>query len=138
MNEIMDRRSFDRPNVPAVEASIFSASWYYLLKYKIVHRIVMPLSRKYILQNLSASGSCVLTKNYLVPGKEIYLFLFSPGENTVLIKGIVRWISPHSESNMYIVGTQFLAYGNGRSYNSFKVLEQLHIYALRNTVLAGR
>ena len=138
MNENKDRRSFDRPKVPELEAFIINTSWHYLLRYKLFHSIAIFILGKDSIQNLSASGSCILSKNNFEPGKAIYLFLSSPGGKTIFMKGIVRWVSSDRENNMYYVGTQFLAYGNGKRYNSFKVLEQLHIYTIQNTVLAER
>ena len=138
MNENKDRRSFDRPIVTEMTAFMINTSWYYLLRYKLFHSIAISILGKNLLQNLSASGSCILISNYVEPGKAIYLFLSSPDGKTIFIKGIVRWVSSDRENNMYYVGSQFLAYGNGKRYNSLKVLEQLHIYRLQNTVLAER
>jgi hypothetical protein len=68
----------------------------------------------------------------------VYLFLSSPEGKTIFIKGTVRWISSDIENNMYYVGIQFLAYGNWKRYNSFKVLEQLHNYTLPDTLMDKR
>jgi len=135
MEEIKDRRSFDRPIVPGITALMINASWYYLLKYKLFHSFVLFLLGKNLIQNLSASGSCILSKNNFEPGKAIYLFLSSPGGMTIFIKGTVRWISFDAGNNMYCAGIQFRAYGNGKRYNSFKALEQLHIYTLPPAIL---
>ena len=136
MDETKDRRSFDRLKVPEMTAFMINTGWYYLLRYKLFHSIVIFILGKNLIQNLSASGSCILSSNNFEPGKAIYLIMYSPGVKIIYIKGTVRWISSNAGDNMYYVGIQFLAYGNGKRYNSFKVLDQLHVYTLQNTVLA--
>jgi hypothetical protein len=138
MNETKDRRTFDRLIVPEIKAFMINDTWYYLMRCKLFYSIAIFILGRNQIQNLSASGSCILSSNNFEPGKEIYLFLSSPGRKTIFIKGIVRWVSSDRENVMNYVGTQFLAYGNGKRYNSLKVLEQLHIYTLQNTVLAER
>ena len=136
MKESKDRRTFDSLIVPEIKSIMINATWYYLMRYKLFYSIAIFILGGNQIQNLSASGSCILSSNNFEPGKAIYLFLSSPGRKTIFIKGIVRWISSDRDNIMYNVGTQFLAYGNGKRYNSFKVLEQLHIYTLHNTVQA--
>jgi hypothetical protein len=138
MNETKDRRSFNRAIVPEIKAFMINSIWYYFLKYKLFHGLAIFILEKNSIQNLSASGSCILSSHNIEPGKAIYLILYSPAVKIIFIKGTVRWISSDSGNNMYYVGIQFLAYGSGKKYNSFKVLEQLHIYTLQNTVLAER
>ena len=135
MDEIKDRRTFDRTIVPEITAFMINNSWHYFLKYKFFHNIALLISGKNLIQNLSASGSCILSKNNFEPGKTIYLSLSSPAVKTIFIKGTVRWVSPVTKNNLYNVGIQFLAYGNRKRYNSFKVLEQLHFYTLPNPIL---
>jgi len=130
MNDIKDRRSFNRTIVPEIKAFMIDTVWRYFLKYKLFHSIAVFILEKNLIQDLSASGSCILSKNNFVPGGAVYLFLSSPAGKPMFIKGKVRWISPDKEDNQHHVGIQFLAYGNGKKYNSFKVLEQLHISTL--------
>jgi hypothetical protein len=135
MDEIKDRRSFNRTMVPEIKAFMINTMWYFFIKYKLFHSIAIFILGKNLIQDLSASGSCILSKKNFEPGKAVYLFLSSPDGKIMFIKSNVRWISPDTENNMYYVGIQFLAYGNGKRYNSFKVLEQLHIYTVPDTIL---
>ena len=134
MNEHKDRRTFDRRIVPELKAFMINASWYYFLRYRVFYTLAMLIFGKNLIQNLSASGSCILSSNNFAPGKTIFLFLSSPSGRNMYIKGTVRWISPDTGYNMYYTGIQFLAYGNGKKYNSFKVRKQLHIYTLPDVI----
>jgi len=137
MNEIKDRRSFDRLIVPEIIAFISNNRWIFFLKYKLFYSIAILILGKNLIQNLSASGSCILSNNIYEPGKAIYLILDSPGEKSTLIKGTVRWISSDALNKMFYVGIQFLAFGNWKRYNSYKVLEQLRSYTLQNSIQPG-
>ena len=127
MDEPKDRRSFNRMIVPEIRAFTINTIWHYFFKYKLFHRIAIFILGKHLIQDLSASGSCILSKNNFEPGKAVYLILSSPDRKIMFIKGNIRWASSYTENNMYYVGIQFWAYGNGKRYNSFKILEQLHI-----------
>lgn len=136
MNETKDRRTFDRLIVPETTAFIVNTNWYYLLRFKLFHSIMILIFRKNLIQNLSVSGSCILSKKKYIPGNAIHLIIHTPREKFIFIKGTVRWISSIPGNNMQSAGIQFLAFGDRKRYNSYKVLEQLHTYALQNPVLA--
>jgi hypothetical protein len=138
MNETKDRRSFDRLIVPGINAFMINTRWYYWLRYKLFHNIAIYILGKNLIQNLSTSGSCILSSNNFELYKTIYLILYSPDGKNIFIKGTIRWTSFDAGNNMYYVGLQFLAYGNRKRYNSYKVLEQLHNYTLQNSVQLDR
>ena len=138
MNETKDRRTFDRLIVPEITAFMINTNWYYLLRYKFFHSIAIFIFGKKSIQNLSVSGSCIMSKKNLKPGNAIHLIIHSPRENIIFIKGTVRWTSSVSGDNMHSTGIQFLAYGNRKKYNSYEVREQLHNFALQNPVLSER
>jgi len=136
MNEIKDRRSFDRLMNPEMTAFLINSSWYYFLRYKLFQSILLFIMQKTLLQNLSASGSCIVSTNNFEPGDAIHLIIYPPAEKSIFIKGSVRWISNDTMRNRNKVGIQFRAYGQGKRYNSYDILKQLRNYALQNKMLA--
>ena len=135
MEEIKDRRSFDRLNSQEISALLVNSKWYYLLKYKLFHRIAKTMLGKSLLQNLSTSGSCILCHNSFKPGDIIRMIIYAKDQKNISIKGTVRWISPGTENNTYYAGIRFVAYGNRKQYNSYKTLDQLRLFAIQNAVI---
>lgn len=136
MNEIKDRRSFDRLMTPEMTAFLINSSWYYLLRYKLFKILLSFIMQKALLQNLSASGSCILSNNKFKSGDVIHLIIYTPAEKSIFVKGSVRWISSDAMSKRNNVGIQFRAYGKGKRYNSYDILKQLRDYAIQNRILS--
>jgi Tfp pilus assembly protein PilZ len=135
MEEIKDQRSFDRLNTPEISVLLINSNWYYLLRYKFFRRIALFILRKSQLQDLSTSGSCILTHSNFKPGDLIRMIIYIQGQKNIFIKGTVRWISPGTENNTYYAGIRFVAYGNRKRYNSYKALDQLRLYSTQNAVI---
>ena len=119
MEDIKDLRSFDRHDTSELNALLITSNWYYLLRYKLFRRLALFILRKSQLQDLSTSGSCILTHSNFKPGDIIRMIIYARGQKNIFIKGTVRWISPGTENNTYYAGIRFVAYGNRKRYNSF-------------------
>lgn len=137
MDKPKDRRSFDRQMFPEKTAFLINTNWYYLLRYKLFRNIAISVLGKTLVQNISASGSCIQSPANFKQGEAIHLFINRPGEKSIFIKGTVRWSSSIAQSKMHFIGIQFLAYGNRRRYNSYGILDQLRNYAHQKAVLIG-
>ena len=135
MEDIKDLRSFDRHDTSELNALLITSNWYYLLRYKLFRRLALFILRKSQLQDLSTSGSCILTHSNFKPGDIIRMIIYARGQKNIFIKGTVRWISPGTENNTYYAGIRFVAYGNRKRYNSYKALDQLRIYTIQNAVI---
>lgn len=135
MEEIKDQRSFDRLNTPETSVLLINSNWYYLLRYKLFRRIALFILGKSQLQDLSTSGSCILTHSNFKPGDLIRMIIYIQGQKNIYIKGTIRWISPGAENNTYYAGIRFVAYGNRKRYNSYKALDQLRLYSTQNAVI---
>jgi len=138
MSEIKDRRSFNRLMNPETTAYMINSSWHYFFRYNLCKRILLFLKQKTLLQNLSASGACIVSVNNFKFGDKIHLSIYTPGQKYIFIKGSVRWISNDTISNRNNVGIQFQAYGKGKRYNSYYFLKKLHNYALQNKLLTDK
>ena len=132
MEEIKDRRSFDRLLFSETTVVVSNYFWQYPLRYKFAHNFAKALLGKSYLHNLSASGSCILGSNRFKRGDNIRLIIKTPDFESIFIKGIVRWVSPETSNKMSYIGIQFRAFGNDKKYNSYDILKQLHIYAFQN------
>ena len=119
MDDIKDRRSFDRLNPPEISALLINSNWYYFLRYKLFRSIAL-----FILRNSNFK-----------PGDIIRMIIYAQGQKNIFIKGTVRWISPGTENNTYYAGIRFVAYGNRKRYNSYKTLDQLRLFAMQNAVI---
>lgn len=135
MEDIKDLRSFDRHDTSELNALLITSNWYYLLRYKLFRRLALFILRKSQLQDLSTSGSCILTHSNFKPGDIIRMIIYARGQKNIFIKGTVRWISPGTENNTYYAGIRFVAYGNRKRYNSYKALDQLRLYTIQNAVI---
>lgn len=134
MNNIKDRRSFDRLTYPHMTSYLVNAKWLSCLQYRIFYILASMLPVKALLQNISASGFCILSHYRLKRGDAIHLILSVPGRKNIFIKGTVSWISASGDTDSYFVGGQFQAFGRGKKYNSYDILEQLHQYSIQNQV----
>ena len=135
MEDIKDLRSFDRHDTSELNALLITSNWYYLLRYKLFRRLALFILRKSQLQDLSTSGSCILTHSNFKPGDIIRMIIYARGQKNIFIKGTVRWISPGTENNTYYAGIRFVAYGNRKRYNSYKALDQLRLHTIQNAVI---
>ena len=134
MNTIKDQRSFDRLIYPQMTSYLVNAKWFYWLQFRIFYILAIMLPVKALLQNISASGFCILSDYQLKRGDAIHLILSVPDRKNIFIKGTVSWISPSGEKDSYFVGGQFQAFGTGKKYNSYDILEQLRQYSILSRV----
>lgn len=133
MEEIKDERVFDRQLSSKIPVLLLNNKWKYIIRYRFIHNILLYFFDKSYLYNISASGSCILGNNNFKRGDLICLILFTPGAVSLNIKGIVRWISGNNTDKESYIGVQFGAFGSQKKYNSYEILNQLHIYAYDNT-----
>lgn len=130
MAESKDRRTFDRSLNTEITAFLIRSNWLNLLRFKYKGGAAIRKLGKAQLQDLSTSGSCIISNNKFELGDSIHLIIYAPGQKTIFIKGLVRWAFEATAKNSYYVGIQFRAYGEGKKYNSYKSLSLLHEYVI--------
>ena len=130
MTEAKDRRTFDRLLNTEITAYLIPSNLLNFLRFRYGGKAAIQKLGKDQLRDLSASGSCIISRNKFVYGAPIILIIYAPGKKMIFIKGKVRWIFDGPMQNHYAVGIQFTAYGKGKKYNSYKNLGLLREYAL--------
>ncbi len=83
------------------------------------------LSPHYQLLNLSKSGLSFVTDFPVKPGEKLYLKIYFPDGTCLPLKSLVKWKEVNPGSSKYIVGVQFLPFGNYHDYNDLNSLEYL-------------
>ena len=136
MDKVKERRALDRLNKPQSSVLIIKRPWFDIVSSILSLTILRRIFKATILKDISKSGACILSKQPFNWGDPISLILLGPGEKKVRIKGRVQWISFQSEENLFYVGTQFLAFGKGKMYNSFQCQEQLRLFNPQNPILS--
>ena len=115
-----ERRALNRLEIPSAE--VFYKT---LKRFNLTSTLTGPTN----LVNISKSGACFVSKNYMAKGSEVMLKIFLPEKNPLSIKAKTVWSSENHESSQTYVGVQFKPFGEGKGYNSFKskeILEQLY------------
>ena len=131
MDEPKDRRAFDRLVFSNIPASIFKNYWYYSLGQRLFKNLAWFEPIKSSVQDISTSGSLIITKSIFKQGQTILLIFSIPGLQRMIIKGKVRWTTTQAP-DMKNIGIQFLAFSNWKKYNSFDVQKQLGSILLKN------
>jgi Tfp pilus assembly protein PilZ len=131
MDELIDRRAFDRLVFSNISATIFRNYWYYSLGHRLFKNLELFAPVKSSVQDISSSGSLIITKSIFKQGQTISLIISIPGSERMIIKGKVLWIAAQTP-DMQNVGIQFLAFSNWKKYNSFDVQKQLGLILLKN------
>jgi len=111
-----DQRSNDRIIIPGATV---------IFRKRNILGIFERYSRPMQLFNMTKSGLCFRSTKRLRLGEELYVDILIPGEKTLRIIGQVRWIDDELSDDTCLIGAQFIAFGRGRNYNSFKILERL-------------
>ena len=122
---IKERRSLDRYARPQATASIFRTMALNLLSNEFSLSILEKVSKKIIIKDINKSGACLQSEEPLKGGDLINLIISVPGERRILVKGYIKWITFDQNNSHACMGTQFLAYGKGKKYNSSGSLERL-------------
>jgi hypothetical protein len=128
MAESKDQRTFDRLLNKEITAFLIRSNWLNLLRFKYKGSASVRKLSKDQLQDLSESGSCIISNYIFELGDSIHLIFYAPGRKIICIKGLVRWAFVATVKNSYCVGIQFRAYGKGEKYNSYKNLSLLREY----------
>jgi len=129
MDEIKDRRSVDRFLCNEATVLIFKKYGYQYFRYRVLKNIAMCMPKMSHVQDISRSGTLILSKNVFKRGDEIRLIISVPGTKAIIIKGTVKWNSTNT-FDLEHIGIQFLAFSNWKKYNSFNILKQLNLYIL--------
>jgi hypothetical protein len=136
MDKVKERRALDRLTQPQTSVFVIKRYWFDIVGNILSNTILRRIFRATILKDISKSGACILSDQRFNWGDPINLIVLGPGEKKVRIKGRVQWISFQSEENLFYVGTQFLAFGKGKRYNSFQCQELLRHFNPQNPILS--
>jgi len=131
MDELKDRRSFDRLLCSGVTALVYKKYWHNLMRYRFLKNIASLWQIKSNVQNLSKSGTLIMSSDIYKRGDAIDIIIIAPGIKSIIIKGTVRWCTTDS-LEIGQIGIQFLAFSNWKRYNSVNILKQLHSFLLVN------
>jgi Tfp pilus assembly protein PilZ len=115
MKEKNERRALERFEIPGTNVICKKEEG-----FKLFNRYVNTST----MQNLSKSGICLQLENGINIGDKLKLHLHLPGENSLEIKGHVRWKKNHS-GNSNKIGIQFEPFGKGKYLNSLSCLDKL-------------
>jgi len=116
MEDFKERRHLERFSIPG-------AKTLYKVNKKIawLSRYVGPTQLKDITKN----GACIEIKENIPPGRILNLKIIVPGEEKISVRGKVVWTDTMQAPPPAKAGIQFLPYGKGKPYNSFKTHEIL-------------
>ena len=134
MEEMKDRRSFDRLEIPGMNAILLKGHWYQILSYKLLFRLLKFLFKKTQLKNISISGACIANDRNYHTGDPVHMIISVPGSSYIPVKGSVRWASNQSENSGHFAGIQFEAFSSGGKFNSYESLKQLQNHAKAKVV----
>ena len=131
MDEIKDRRLFDRFICHGVTVFIYKRYWYQNLYFRVFKNILIFKPELLQMQNLSKNGTLILGNNALKKGDRIYLVISTSGDKNIMVKGAVCWKETYT-LEVEKMGLQFLAFSNWKKYNSFKIQKQLNLLISSN------
>ena len=134
MDENKDRRSFDRLEIPGMQAVVVKGHWFQILSYRLLYSILKFLFKKTQLKNISVSGACIENDHRLNTGDSVHMIISVPGSSYIPVKGSVRWASNNSDSKGYYAGIQFEAFSSGKKFNSYQSLKELQNHAKATVV----
>jgi hypothetical protein len=75
--------------------------------------------------NITKSGVCFASDKKFDAGEHVCIDVIIPGEKELRLYGNIKWISEDMATTACLIGTQFVAFGIGRKYNSLKSLDRL-------------
>ncbi len=127
MDDVKDRRSYERLKIPGMKAALVSQFLLNLLSIKLFSIFAYILMKQNLLINISVNGACIQSKNRFNTGDPVHLIISLPGDKKIPVKGNVRW-TYQNEDNSHFAGVQFLAFSKGKSYNSKDRLKLLNNY----------
>ncbi len=125
MTKIEERRSLDRFIIPQATGSLLRTSGLNLFNNEFSLSIFEKISKKIIIKDINKSGACIQSEEPLKGGDFINMIISVPGERKILVKGYIKWVTLVQDNRYACMGTQFLAYGDGKKYNSSRSLERL-------------
>jgi hypothetical protein len=116
MQNFKERRHLERFSIPG-------ATTLYRLDRKIgfLNRYTGPTR----LKDITKHGACIEIKENIVTGSVLNIKIIVPGEEKISIRGQIVWNNHSAERPAAEAGIQFLPYGKGKPYNSFKTREIL-------------
>jgi hypothetical protein len=118
MNEHDDRREQLRLEIPEATTYAKTESWFNLISmYDGPGRLL----------DLSKSGAGFETVKKVEKDDLLRVRIDIPGEETLVLKGHVRWTAPVAWNGKLRVGIQFMPYGRRRQYNSPFALASLQV-----------
>lgn len=115
MSEKNERRALERFEIPGTNV---------ICKKEEGFKIFNRYQNTSFMDNLSKSGICLKLENGINIGDKLKLELNIPGENSLEIKGHVRWkLKDRGVYNK--IGVQFEPFGKGKYLNSISCLDKL-------------
>jgi hypothetical protein len=116
MSEAKDQRATDRVKIPG-------GSVVYRKRNKLgfFDRFSKPME----LFNITKSGICFKSNKMFPRGETLLIEIIIPGEQSLRLLGVVKWIENPITNHEIYIGAQFTAFGKGRNYNPIKSLERL-------------
>ena len=114
--EVRERRTFDRFTVDAASVKYLAAKGLGIFKSYSEH---IPI------KDMSQSGIRFDIDRYMGPGSMVEMVIQIPGHSKFRLRGNIRWISEYAGNPSYQVGVQFMPYGSGKDFNSFRDKDRL-------------
>jgi hypothetical protein len=116
MANFKERRHLERFSIPGAKTL-----------YKVDKRI--NLFNRYLgptnLKDITKNGVCIEILEEIKPGSLLNLKILVPGEEKLDLRGQLVWSEKIEAHRPVKAGIQFLPYGKGKPYNSFKTRETL-------------
>jgi c-di-GMP-binding flagellar brake protein YcgR len=118
MSSLSERRTQLRVEIPESETYSKPENWYNLVTlYNGPGRLI----------DLSKSGAGFETAKQVEKDELLRLKIDIPGEDTLVLKGQVRWTASVEWNSKMRVGVQFAPFGERREYNSTFALMTLQV-----------
>ena len=114
--EVRERRTFDRFTVEDASVKYVAARGLGIFKS---YSQFMPL------KDMSQSGLRFDIDRYMQPGTMVEVVIQIPGHSKLHLRGNIRWIEEHEGNSHYQAGIQFMPYGSGKDFNSFREKDRL-------------
>ena len=115
MAESQERRALERFEIPGTVVFCKKAEG-----FKLFNRYY----KESTMENLSKSGICLKLKNGIKIGDKLRLQVNFPDQNSLDVKGRVRWKS-NKVGEYNRIGIQFEAFGRGKNFNPLSSLDKL-------------
>jgi hypothetical protein len=75
--------------------------------------------------NVSKGGLAFESRSKVIQGKKISVRLIIPGEESLVLKGVVRWCAFSWEKMAHVAGVEFAPFGTRRGHNLLEALDRL-------------